>query len=86
MTLFNDYYYLYMESTRRDFLKRVTGTVATAMHNPGAFKIIDAASSARHGPAAFNFGYDISDAITVPSLTQLFETLWSDRGRKYTSS
>ena len=75
-----------MESTRRDFLKRMAGTAATAAFNPGVTEIANAASSSHYSPATFNFGYELSDAITVPSLTQLFETLWSSRGRKYTSS
>ena len=85
MKLFNELYCLYIESTRRDFLKQIAGTAAAATHNPGASKIIDAASSAHYSPAAFNFGYEISNATTIPSLTQLFKSLWDARKRKYTS-
>jgi hypothetical protein len=85
MKLFNELYCFYIESTRRDFLKQIAGTAAAAIHNPGASKIIDAASSAHYSPAAFNFGYEISNATTIPSLTELFKSLWDARKRKYTS-
>jgi len=82
MHTFDRLYNFYIESTRRDFLKQIAGTAATAL-NPSAAGIANAASS---GSTAFNFGYELSNAITVPSLTEFFKTAWMNRGRKFTDS
>lgn len=73
MHQFNQTYAAIIESTRRDFLKQATGAIAS-MASP-------LASTASHvaGPSTFNFGYELSNAINIPTLTKLFQELWKNR-------
>jgi hypothetical protein len=65
------------EGTRRNFIKQVAGAVTSAIAAP-ATKAATVVSSIPNP----NFGYDVSNAVEVSSLTELFSELW--KNKKYT--
>lgn len=79
MHQFNQTYAAIIESTRRDFLKQATGAIASMTSPMASHMASPLASTASHVTGQPNFGYELSNTINIPTLTELFRELWKNR-------